>query len=117
MGWDEEAQSKRFERSYKIESFEIIYCWVKGWRPLPYRESREPTPFTAANRWAIPKRRHRLISYQTLKKKRTEGKALTLSVFKNNPATNLYQRLDLQHKMKTTIFTICTAIKVMCNMH
>ena len=95
MGWDEEAQSKRFERSYKIESFEIIYqagLRVGAVYRIEKAESLHLSLLLIDGPYQNDGIGSSLIKH--LKKQCvTEGKALTLSVFKNNPATNLYQRL------------------------
>ena len=98
IGWDEQAQSKRFEKSYRIESFDIIY--QKGLRVGSlYRSTK--TQHLHLSLLLIDKPHQNkglgssVIGY--LKEQCVaEGKVLTLSVFKNNPATNLYQRLGFK---------------------
>jgi len=95
IGWDEEAQSKRFERTYKIESFEIIY--QKGLRiGSLYRLAKAGDLHLSLLLIDRPHQNNGIGSslIKLLKEQCVaEGKALTLSVFKNNPAVNLYQRL------------------------
>ena len=112
LGWNDEEQRERFNASYQVDLFELIFQGPTRVGAL-YR-TRHQGNLHLSLLLIETRYQNRKIGTGIIRDLqatcRVEGEGITLSVFQNNPAFHLYQRLgfsvdnhdDLFYKMSWT---------------
>jgi ribosomal protein S18 acetylase RimI-like enzyme len=96
--WDQDYQDKRFASQFKIEEARIIVCDGSdiGW--LAKREL--PKEILVTDIFVAPEHQNggigTIILRDLISEARREGKSVSLSVMKNNPARRLYERVGFK---------------------
>ena len=94
FGWDQARQERSFADFFKLEEVQIITANGKdvGW----FQEQVESTSVNLGSLYVTPEVQRRGIGSEVLRRRMqqaaVQGKAVTLSVMKINPALHFYER-------------------------